>query len=664
MDSLNTVVSDGRKRNAGCPASRLLLKALKKAILIISWEFKTPDDLLLDGEDCLAIRHSWEKNVVKKLECFFRRERRQHRLTSVLKSCKRIFDIPCYSCDAVATAEAKEKWVNSVCKDIPTDLLPSAKHLDELRLAVRENLCGWGRKLKECRRDDNAPYLGEYVPDQQGCYERTTKRGGTLSVSDLETGRNPVNRLRMGTAKTKGKIRVVTMQTARAKRVLTPVHNALYSHLTDFGWCVRGDVRKGDFEVVANDRREGESLISGDYMAATDNIFLESVDVVVDEISKSKELTEEEREVLVDSFRNPEFKMSSCAVGEHRPIKRGSMMGNLVSFPLLCLINKSCFDIACDIRDPGDRSRKGRFNGDDCMFAGDRSFMTTWRAVTGRYGLIVNEEKTGFSRRWLELNSQPYDCLKRSLVSKPVISFLLPSSSQVSGLLTSILQGLKSFRRSVTKRVLGLMKFEIAARGVVKDLSSLTPYWREVLVRFRWFRAAAIFGGAPILKVGTDRSHPVSVGPPPYPRYLDMVTRLCARAQREHVQGWKGVVIDKAASQKVDKCAYKSLYMRKMPQRIALRKFVWIGYEWAFVWPTSVLRVVEHSFPCVLMSRRDCIRTKWLTDHPFLTRRARVGEVRTVRAKFYPPPPSIFEVGGSNAGYRLLEPCSWELSRM
>jgi hypothetical protein len=484
------------------------------------------------------------------------------------------------------------------------------------------------------------PDLGEYVPDQQGCYERTAGKGGTLSVSDSESEQTPVNRLRLGSAKTKGKIRVVTMQSARVKRVLTPVHNALYDHVTSFGWCVRGNVRKGDFEVVANDLREGESYISGDYQAATDNIYLAAVEVIVDEISKAKELTEVERETLVGSFASPEFKMS-VEVGEHLPIKRGSMMGNLVSFPLLCLLNKSCFDMACDIRDPGDRSRKGRFNGDDCMFCGDMSFMTVWRGVTGRYGLIVNEEKTGFSRRWLELNSQPYFVKKRLLVSKPVLSFLLPSPSQLTGVLTGILEGTKSFRRCVTKRIIGMMKFEISARGVVSDLSSLTPYWRKVLVKLRWFRAAALLGGAPILEAGVDRAHPVTVGPPPYPRYLNMVTRLSALSQRAHVNEWKGVRIRKPISRKLDKSTYRSLYVKKMPQRMAVRRFEWIGFVWAFVWPSDVLRVVKRDFPFVLMDIRSRTQTKWLDDHPFLTRYPRIVEVGTVRPNHIPPPPSL-----------------------
>jgi hypothetical protein len=429
------------------------------------------------------------------------------------------------------------------------------------------------------------------------------------------------------------------MQSARVKRVLAPVHNALYDHITSFGWCVRGDVTKGDFEAVVNDRRNGECFISGDYKSATDGIYLESVEVIIDEISKSKELTDVEREVLVGSFRDIEYRLSLGGDGSFSPIKRGSMMGNLVSFPLLCLLNKSCFDMACDKRDPKIRNRIGRFNGDDCMFSGDMSFMTIWRGVTGRYGLVVNEEKTGFSRRWLELNSQPYDVSSRSLVSKPVLSFLLPSNSVLSGLLTGILEGTKSFDRSVTKRVLEMMRFEISACGVLGDLSSLGPYWRKVLVKRRWFRAAAIFGGAPVLSTGVDRERPVVVGPPPYPRFFEMITRLSVLDQRDHLSEWKGVAIRKRCTKKLDKKTFRR-GRTKMNQANALRKFAWIGYVWAFVWPKSVYDVVKRDFPFMLMSWKDRIRNKWLEDHPFLVRHPRVCETRKVRVNFYPPPSS------------------------
>jgi len=635
-------VPDRGNHDAGCPASRLLVKALEKAIAILSWEFGTPQDLSVSGVDCLAIRQSWEKNVVVKLEHFTRSGRRQRRLTSALKSCKRLFDVPCFPCDAVATSNAVKDWMSSACKSVPPEIQPSAVDLNELRLAVRENISGWGRRLKESRAVDKLPVLGEYVPDQQGCYERTQAKGGTLAVPDSESEQTPVNRLRLGTAKTKGKVRVVTMQSARVKSVLTPIHNALYNHITSFGWCVRGDVKKEDFAIVASDLRDGEMLVSGDYEAATDNIFLCAVEVIVDEIAKAKELTEEEREVLVGSFRDIEVKLTSCPVGEHHRIMRGSMMGNLVSFPILCLLNKSCFDIACNIRDLNDRTRKGRFNGDDCMFAGDSAFVASWRAITKRYGLIVNEKKTGVSRRWVELNSQPYDVKRGSCPGKPVLSFLLPLPHQTTNMLTGVLKGTESFSRSVTKRILGLMRYEIAARGVLGDLPSLSPYWRKVLVKFRWFRAAAIFGGASVLEVGVKRALPVEVGPPPFPRYLGMVTRLSCLAQRENVKEWKGVKPRKVYRQKLDMYSFQSRWKEGMPQHIALRRFAFIGFEWAFVWPKSVLRVVRRDFPFVLVPRKDCIRAKWFEDHPFLTRRPRVVEVGKVRVEQFSIPPSLF----------------------
>jgi hypothetical protein len=543
-----------------------------------------------------------------------------------------------------AAGDARSVWLDNVTKDVSPDSLPSVFDLHELREVVRDNIHGWGKRLEESRNDDEIPHLGEYTPDQQGCYERTTRRGGTLSVSDSESKDIPVNRLRMGCAKTKGKMRVVTMQTARAKRVLTPVHNALYNHISSQDWCVRGSVEKGDFDAVAKDLRKGESYISGDYQAATDNIFLCAVEVIVDEVSKSKELTEEERDVLKESFHDLEVKAGVIKGAVHVPVKRGSMMGNLVSFPLLCLLNKSCFDMACRRRSPkGKWRRVGKFNGDDCMFAGDAAFMTLWRHITAKYGLIVNEEKTGFSRRWLELNSQSYDVRAGSLVSKPVLSFLLPSRNCLSGLLTQILEGTKSFSRSVTKRVLGVMRYEISARGVVEDLSSLTPYWRKVLVRFRWFRAAALLGGAPVTRVGVDRSLPVEVGPPPYPAWYPRVNEWSAKIARDRVKEWKGVRIRSPLTQTLDMKAFRAARKLPCPGSLYLRKFVWIGFEWAFVWPKELLRDFRDFFPQALMTRRDCIRTKWLEDHPFLTRRSRVGEVGKVRTEFQsvPCPPCL-----------------------
>jgi len=181
--------------------------------------------------------------------------------------------------------------------------------------------------------------------DQNGCLEQTRFNGGTISVGSGYYGN--ISELRVGVAKTKGKLRVVTMQSARVKRVLSPVHDALYDHLTSFGWCVRGDVLKSDFAAVVADVGKGESFISGDYSAATDNILPWVTEAVTSVLAECPDLTDEERGIMLAAVGD--LHLMSKSRKTKTLLTRKQMMGNLLSFPILCLINKACFDICCDL---------------------------------------------------------------------------------------------------------------------------------------------------------------------------------------------------------------------------------------------------------------------------------------------------------------------------
>jgi len=477
------------------------------------------------------------------------------------------------------------------------------------------------------KTEERAPFLGEYIPDQQGCYEVKRESGGTLAcaVSDYSGDYSAV---RVGVAKTKGKFRVVTMQSAEVKRILSPIHNALYDHITSLGWCVRGDVTHGDFDSVIRDRRPGEDFISGDYTAATDNIYLPAVQTIIDEISSCPELTVEERSVLLGSFDNLRYRENANA--GLRSIKRGSMMGNLVSFPLLCLLNKSSFDIACDIRNGSDRSRVGRFNGDDCIFCGDSNFFRVWKSVTSRYGLIVNEEKTGCSKRWLDLNSQTYDARSHRMVAKATLGFLRPARTEPSEMLAEVVRGLVGFSQCNVLRVIVMLRHEISLRGVLSSLGCLSRWLRMQLIRKRWFRDSAISGGAPTLEKGVRRSVEVTIGLPPREKFYDIVTSASARLQRENTEKWIGKRV-RPLEVKLDRKAYFEA-RRSLPSFSFRRRFKWRGQRWAFVWPKYLLGLWGH-LPIFHDGSAD-----WYTDHPFLTTRSKVVQVSGPYLRHYPPP--------------------------
>lgn len=299
-------------------------------------------------------------------------------------------------------------------------------------------------------------------------------------------------------------------------------------------------------------------------------------------------------------------------------------MGNLVSFPLLCLLNKACYDICCDIAFGSGVRRIGRFNGDDCMFAGDRRFFDLWREVTSSYGLVVNEEKTGVSKDWLELNSQPFSVRKGRLVAKPVLSFLRPFRKEPGDLLSEVLEGIKSFKAPTRAWVLNVaMRHEISLREI--SVSNIPASTLRFLLGKSWFRRALQLGPARVTTSGVSRSVPVTVANPPRAGLYRWVEEKAALLQRECVDRWIGVKV-RPLRQEIDRRRYLADYKNEPTRRLPfiLRH---APRKWQFVWPTELLELVRVACPEALLRDEDCY-SEWIDDHHFLTVRRGLVRVR------------------------------------
>jgi len=651
---------------ARCAAAGPIRRGLLKALRVVQLEFRLQGELPdLAGATCSSLRRDWDsksKLVVKMPSSSgggkTRRRIRASKLLSALKSCKRIFDAECKTCDQSLGETAKEEWKERMAATVkPVACRWSYDPYWLLRRHVRSLAHGWGERLensrKECVGGVRRSESGVYIPDQQGCLEARQGEGGTLSVHPSSTCPDD-SLVRIGVAKTKGKLRVVTMQSARVKRVLTPVHNALYDHLSSFGWLVRGDVKKEDFLAVLNDRKPGEAVISGDYESATDRIYHEAVSVIIEELSKDDKLSEEERRVLQGSFTNLRW-VNPCT-GATGPINRGSMMGNLVSFPLLCLLNKACFDIASDIARGSGANRVGRFNGDDCVFAGDQQFFNLWKEVTGTFGLCVNVEKTGYSNISADLNSQSFFIRQGRLAPKPVLSFFRPYREEPGCLLSEVLRGLSTFRGEVKSLVVNcMMRFEISARQI--DLSTLSKRDYQLLCKKSWFRRALTDGPAPLVKKGVNRSVKMVVGPPPKASLYPVFDAMAKDVARDTVEEWLGKPV-KPERVTIDRHSFRersSLTPSYQPPSFrVLRRGPKL---WSFVWPKPVYDHFKLYGERVFVSE-NARRSQWIDDHPCLHVTMELVRSRFVRGArnfrtYFGPPSSLSpcSLPGVNLGY-------------
>jgi len=188
--------------------------------------------------------------------------------------------------------------------------------------------------------------------------------------------------------------------------VLSSLHTSLYREIGRKGWLLVGPPTA---ERI-NNLNGGGDYLSVDYESATDNIkqayVATSVEVLI-ERAEPPLSSEEERCLRVVS----ELRLD----GEEDICQSGQPMGSLMSFPLLCLVNKTVVDLALtDLMQGGQLSFKEwtshrlMVNGDDLLTKEPRSDSNLAERIFfhgGEVGLRSNWEKTLRSSREAEINS-------------------------------------------------------------------------------------------------------------------------------------------------------------------------------------------------------------------------------------------------------------------
>ena len=143
----------------------------------------------------------------------------------------------------------------------------------------------------------------------------------------------------------------------------------------------------------------GEKVVSGDYSAATDNIFLEYTEYAARAMLDRTDFSFLDpvltqyvpwiRELVIKSLVHSQLELKGLAPIS---ITRGQMMGHILSFPLLCLINRSASTMAIP------RDRFMRINGDDVLFPANRQEYRKWKRATAMVGLEFSLGKNYYSR--------------------------------------------------------------------------------------------------------------------------------------------------------------------------------------------------------------------------------------------------------------------------
>jgi hypothetical protein len=261
-----------------------------------------------------------------------------------------------------------------------------------------------------------------HTPTSSACLEYSRGKGGARRwlaeqgqdwFSDFCLAGGPVpsnfTDVRYCVVNTGGKQRGVTVSHPM-HHVLGPLHRTLYDHLSQFKWLLRGEARGKKFSSFQ--QKKGEIFVSGDYESATDNLSLEVTKHILDRILRNARFVPESLRASAMMSLSSRISYPGGRVVEQR---RGQLMGNYLSFPLLCLQNYLAFRFAIP------RDVPLRINGDDIVFRCRPHEYEKWKAQVGAAGLVLSAGKTLVSSTVFSLNSCFFRAGNRRVWEIPVI---------------------------------------------------------------------------------------------------------------------------------------------------------------------------------------------------------------------------------------------------
>ncbi|AYP71797.1 RNA-dependent RNA polymerase [Penicillium citrinum ourmia-like virus 1] len=334
--------------------------------------------------------------------------------------------------------------------------LPSTGKANELRSQHRERLCTSPSQanlpagyVSHCRRiarecfppgwdSQYADLAWGATPSVKSCRQAPRSKGGPRSLGldrsqflrdCLREGRDDLDVSRdvdFLVVRENGKDRMVTRSDA-STGVLRPLHKALYNRLSRLPWLLRGEATPGKFKDFTP--VQGEIFVSGDYEAATDFLPIEVARAVLEvALANSKWIPSRLGRAAVASL-NAKIHYEDCELPFDQVV--GQLMGNLLSFPLLCVQNY------CAFRWIFPDSVPVKINGDDIVFRTTQDRFEEWARFVSQVGLRLSVGKTMTSPRFFSVNSSFFRSNRRgkpSLVPVLRVASLSKPLDSVSGL--------------------------------------------------------------------------------------------------------------------------------------------------------------------------------------------------------------------------------------
>jgi hypothetical protein len=188
------------------------------------------------------------------------------------------------------------------------------------------------------------------------------------------------------------------------------VHNVLRAHPV-FQLIGRScDSYVLDQQLLSKRFPTDNMFLSGDYAEATNRIrsrysrycgelVLEAIGITTNSFLHS---------MFLDCLCGAQIKTKRAPA---KPQVEGQLMGSIVSFPILCLINAAVCRWSMELSSGLTYTLASvplLINGDDCVFPGNQKLFRVWEVVANQVGLEKSVGKTYFSSSFCSINSRTY----------------------------------------------------------------------------------------------------------------------------------------------------------------------------------------------------------------------------------------------------------------
>jgi len=235
------------------------------------------------------------------------------------------------------------------------------------------------------------------------------------------------------------KVRTITKPGAMAYHGLQKIQQDLWSsvfeHWTGFFSLIGEPLRSDHLIEIAANWDVGKKFASGDFSSATDCLHSDVSRVILEHVLQNYALEDPLLyQKAMDSMLRTTIDYSNAVLPELRfkineivarhlgteflatyEQENGQLMGNILSFPILCLANYCSYHVALERRLERRLSlfqvkkiQPVRINGDDIGFCSDQKFYDIWLNVIKSVGFEPSLGKNHFSDKILQLNSQTW----------------------------------------------------------------------------------------------------------------------------------------------------------------------------------------------------------------------------------------------------------------